>query len=476
MKVNYNDIVLSPHQKAVYVRTIEQNPFIPTNNLLKTKLYDRQIYAICSEDKRKLLGGSAYSGKSRYGATSALQWFEVPNYRCLIIRRTFDDVIATGGIVDYVDKWTSNFDFITHNQSKRVFHNELNDAKIYYNYMLYEEDRKKFKSRGYNKIIVDEASELLMNNLKYLNRSLRKTEADIKIPLSLEYISNPDASSGIEFLKKQFVSKNATWPYFEMNFWNNPFVDHEEYQESLNGLSKPDYEFQMGNWDYVLKSGDIFSNDMIIAATINQEIYKWIRERYGLKRVIRTWDIASTEKKTSDYSATSLFHIFSNGIKIVTKQESFKLRPGKLQEQMKLIMAMDGLEVEQRIEHQPAAAGDHLDYYFEDDFRGYNCTFIPVSKNKVLRAGKLVPELKNGAYFIENNELNDNKNGTLLFLEDSAQPWLNIFTKQAVGFPNFDVKISDEEESLHDDRIDTVSLILIKPPRYPDRMDPFRLF
>ena len=168
MKVDCENIVLSGKEKVVYVKTVECNPFIPCNDCFGTKLYDLQIYALLFPAKRKLVGGSAFSGKSRYGAVSALQWFEIPEYRCLILRRTYDDVIATGGIVDYLKQWLEPFDFVEHNQSKRVFHNKSNNAKIFYNYMMYEDDRNKFKSRQYHKIIVDEASEILKVNLQFL--------------------------------------------------------------------------------------------------------------------------------------------------------------------------------------------------------------------------------------------------------------------------------------------------------------------
>lgn len=109
MKINYNDLTLTNKDKAHYIRTIERNKFIPPNDILKTKLYNKQIYANVYRDSerqltRKLLGGSAYSGKSIYGAASALQYFDWNNYRCLVLRRTYDDVIATGGIVDYIDR------------------------------------------------------------------------------------------------------------------------------------------------------------------------------------------------------------------------------------------------------------------------------------------------------------------------------------------------------------------------------------
>jgi len=144
---------------------------------------------------------------------------------------------------------------------------------------------------------------------------------------------------------------------------------------------------------------------------------------------------------------------------------------------MKMIMAMDGQDVEHHIEHQPAAAGDHLDYYLEADFEDFNCSFYPATKNKVLRAGRIVPEIKNGAYFVENNEIvRDSKEGTLLFLEDKEEPYLSIFKKQAVNFPNFNKLKETDPEAKHDDRIDTVSAILIKPIKYPKKLDPFKQF
>jgi len=446
MKINYDDIILSEEQEATLIRTIYHNPFIPI------KPYNKQLYAIADINKRKLIGGSAFSGKSLLGAALACQYFEVPDYRCLIVRRTYDDVIATGGIVDYLDQWFEPYPHVAHNQSKKVFHNTQNDAKIFYNYMRYEEDKKKFKSRQYHRIIVDEASELLKVNLQFLNRSLRPNN-ELRIPLGLFYISNPDASSGIEYLKKNFVSNKGAHPYYEMNFWDNPFIDAEDYGETLTELSKPDYEFQMGNWDYVLKSGDIFDYDMIKAAEITLDEYLQIRNDYEILRIVRTWDIASSEKKTSDYTATSLTEFFKEGPKVVKKQQSFKLKPGRLEAKMAAIMAEDGDQVEQWVEHQPAAAGDIVDFHWAEYFKEYNVTFMPVYKNKVVRAGKIIPELKKKELF---------------FLEDSEKPYLKIFTKQAIGFPNFDKRIDDDDESLHDDRIDTVSALYV-PPK-PDRI------
>lgn len=433
MKVEYKDLKLNPRQKALLIRTIQQNPYIPVTP------YKLQLYSIADENKRKLIGGSAYSGKSILGAMLALQYIEVPNYRCLIIRRTYDDVIATGGIVDYLKEWTEPFQNIVHNESKKVFINLENNAKIFYNYAMYDDDKNKFKSRQYHRIIVDEASEIVKTVLQFLNRSLRYNE-EKRIPLNLFYISNPASSTGIEYLKNRFVEDNAPYPYFEMNFWDNPFVDEKDYRETLSELSKADYQYQMGNWEYTLQSGDVFDNDMIIQATITPEKYNQIREEEELIKVVRGWDLAASEKKTSDYTVGTLTEYYTGNIRVTTGQHSFKLKPGRLEERMKAIMDQDGDNVEQVIELQVAAAGLIVQNLWEEIFRDYRIDWSRSTKTKVIRAGSIVPGLNRGE---------------ILLLENKDNPYIKMFTKQAVNFPNYDNLTDDDPEAKHDDRIDS---------------------
>lgn len=468
MKVNYNDISLSHHQKARYAVTIEQNSFIPSNKILKTKLYPKQIYANTYENPdpdditRKLIGGSAYSGKSHYGASSASQDFESEDYRCLVLRRTYDDVIATGGIIDKLTKWfkpymVDNGGFIEHNEKKKVFINKDVDARIYYNYMMYLKDRKKFKSRGYHKIIVDEASELLKENLQFLNRSARDSE-DSDLPIIIEYISNPDSSSGIEFLDETFVK--GPLPYFEMNFWDNLFINIKRYYNTLKYLSKADFQYQMGNWDYEIASGDIFDNDMIIAATISYEAYQEFAARNKILFNSRMWDIAASETKTANYTANTLFEAYRGNVHFCLQQESVKKLPGKLENYIHKVMGLDEDEgVQQKIEFQPAAAGKIMARYWRKEFKQYKPKFVRVIKNKLVRAGKVVPCLKNAALALAGKNY-DRNIPRIYFVENPKQPYLKKFTRQAVNFPT--ERTSDNTESddemFKNDRIDNLSL------------------
>ena len=433
MKIDYTKLSLSQDDLQIIHDSIENNPFIPI------KPYPKQLYAICDKSKRKLIGGSAYSGKSILGAVLALQHFKAPNYRCLILRSTYDNVTATGGIVDYIDDWTSEFKNVEHNQSKRVFINHENNAKIYYSYMYLVKDKEKFKSRAYHRIIVDEASELYKVNLQFLNRSLRGTKGLMNFPLSLYYISNPADDTivdGTQYLREQFV--NGPYPYFEMNFWDKPYVDHEDYLESLRQLSKADYQFQIGNWDYEIKAGDVFDHDMIDAHTISKQEYdEMLTEMEVLQQCI-TWDISATDKKTSDYTAWSLDTVFKGKIGVVYNQDSTKKSPGKLESHMMRIMDRYD-DHDNWIELQPGAAGLIVKNYWKDVFKDYNPQFIPVPKSKIIRASRMVRGMNKGK---------------ILFVKGK---WLKMFKKQAVKFPTENVVADDE--TTHDDRVDSVTLL-----------------
>ena len=356
MKINYNNLELSSNQKKILIKTIFENKYIPVNP------YRKQLYAIADKSKRKLIGGSAYSGKSILGAVLALQHFQVPNYRCLVLRSTYDNVIATGGIVDYLDEWLSEFKEVEHNQSKRVFINHDTNAKIYYSYMLLDKDKEKFKSRAYHKIIVDEASEFTKVNLQFLNRSLRGTKGLMKFPLTLYYISNPADADGSQYLKERFV--DGPYPFFEMNFWDNPYVDHKDYHETLQELSKADYQFQMGNWDYEVKSGDVFDYDMIEANTISKNEYQDMLTELDVLQQVITWDVAATDKKTSDYTAWSLSTVFQGKVGAIHDQDSTQKTPGKLEQKMMSIMDRY-YEYDNWIERQPAATCKFIARYWK---------------------------------------------------------------------------------------------------------------
>jgi len=412
-----------------------------------------------------LVGGAGFGGKTYLGTMLSGQYLEVPDYSCLVTRLNYGELTGQDSIWENSLNWFCDEERLgdlactAHEGKLRI--TSPYGAKIWFKAFDREAKKQKVKSEGYDRIVNDEASELHPNVLQFLYRSLR-SDLDSFIPLAMVNFSNPGGPA-TDYLCNRYV--DGPYSYYWIDWRHNPFISRKIYSKTLDNLSYADQQYQKhGDWHYRIQSGDIFDAKLIDAATLPLDLYQYIRQNFELKQLVRKWDVASSERKTSSYTACTLFEIYSQGVKVATKQTSIRKKPGPLQDWMKIIMAKDGLDVEHHIEHQPAAAGDHLDYYFEADFDEYNCSFYPVQKNKVIRAGKLVPEIKNGAYFVENNELVENsKDGTLLFLEDPHEPYLDIFKKQAVNFPNFDKLTDDDEEAKHSDRVDTVSAVLIKP-------------
>ena len=53
----------------------------------------------------------------------------------------------------------------------------------------------------------------------------------MQFPLAIYYISNPADADGSTYLNEKFVK--GPYPFFEMNFWHNPYIDKEKYLANL---------------------------------------------------------------------------------------------------------------------------------------------------------------------------------------------------------------------------------------------------
>ena len=96
-------------------------------------------------------------------------------------------------------------------------------------------------------------------------------------------------------------------------------------------------------------------------------------------------------------------------------------------------------EYDNWIEQQPAAAGKIVKNYWKKEFKEYHPTFIPVPKSKLIRASRMVRGMNKGK---------------ILFVRGK---WMKMFRKQAVKFPTD--KVIANDESTHDDRVDSVTLL-----------------
>lgn len=450
----YQTRTLTSKDLLLFDETICKNPYIPY------KPYPRQSWPIFEVNRPLrdntpntiLVGAGGYGGKTYLGSMLAAQYLTEEDYSCLVTRLNYAELTGQDSIWQNLTEWVCDEnrlgDLACESNESKLKITSPSGAKIWFKAFDHPKKKQKVKSESYDRIINDEASELLTEILTFLYRSLRNS-TESKIPLGMVYLSNPGGPS-TEYLCSKCV--DGPVPYFPLDWRHNPYINKDVYSKTLDNLSYTDQRYQKyGDWHYIPQAGDIFNQQLFDEATITLDEYRLFRRRAHLLQVVRLWDIAASDKETSDYTAHSLVYRYDMG-DVCVGQGSFRLKPGPLEERMETVMAVDGPEVEQWIERQPAAAGKIVESHWTTRFTGYNVVFVPVFKNKVVRAGKLIPKMK------------DRK---LLFVEDPHNPYMDVLIKQGINFPNFNKVGLDDPESVHDDRIDTLSLLYVKEAGNP---------
>ena len=262
---------LSAELKYQYIRTIKHNPYV------KLKPYPKQSIPVFEASKNEvdkavnsvLVGAGGYGGKSILGGILAVQYLLEPNYTCLVTRRNYAELLDTNSI------WENLVDWCCDAERLRPYEHKLgiplvceaiktpspkiiapNGNTIYFKAFDRTDKKQKFKSASYDRIINDEASELPNEVLRFQYRSSRNTS---RIPRSIINLSNPGGDS-TQYLVEQFVDGEK--PYIPMDWRDNPYIDRNAYEGSLNELDYIDQQYQKyGNWHYKPQTGDLISRD-----------------------------------------------------------------------------------------------------------------------------------------------------------------------------------------------------------------------
>lgn len=252
---------------ANYYQTILENPFIDF------ELYDKQqLLALTSCHNKEgineaLTGGAGGGGKTKVLSALALQFAEFPQYRCLVTRKKYRELVGTGSVFDML----KGIDGLKARESKLIRIIAPSGAEIHFKAFDNETHKQDVKGESYHTILNDEASELNESTLRFLYRSLRKEKGDW-IPLRFVNASNPGGDS-TEYLVEKFV--DGELPYIDMSYKDNPYIDTETYEASLLQLDYIDQQYQMkGNWHYKATAGDLIPRHMLTNAYIEVDDYK----------------------------------------------------------------------------------------------------------------------------------------------------------------------------------------------------------
>lgn len=311
---------LTERDKRVYYETILNNPYIPLKPYPKQSLPiilagrpERLVDGV-KKPNSVLAGAGGFGGKSVVGAILAAQYLQAPDYTCLVTRRNYAELLDTNSIWENLTDWVTRDELgplkckVVKSPSPQI--TAPNGNTIYFKAFNEEKMKQKLKSASYDRIINDEASELPEGILPFQYRSARNTS---NIPRSIINLSNPGGPS-TDYLVERFV--DGSYPYVSLDWRDNPHIDREAYEGSLDELDYIDQQYQKyGNWKYKPQSGDLIDRETLEKARIAYDDYKDYVVAYNVLGV----DLAG---KGHDRTVVAGLTLLQNGRMVVTRLDS----------------------------------------------------------------------------------------------------------------------------------------------------------
>ena len=250
------------YHRAVFVRTILQNPFIPIikpeknedgsfklsakGRPLMGRPSPKQIEFLAYMGLEALYGGSAGGGKTDCLLMCALQYVEIPGYSAIIFRRTLKMLEKADGLIPRSLEWGLKQKGAIYNYSNRIW-TFPSGATIEFGYIDHRKDLENYQGGAWHLVCIDEAGQMEPDYIRYMFSRLRKAEGS-RIPIRMRLASNP-GGVGHEYLKRRFVVPGAPKFFVPSRVDDNPGLDVGEYVRSLQELD-PILKAQLlaGDW------------------------------------------------------------------------------------------------------------------------------------------------------------------------------------------------------------------------------------
>lgn len=396
---------------ATYFATIQNNKFI------KVKPTYKQFHYLLNDKREVLYGGAAGGGKSVALLIAALMYVQVPNYKALILRRTFSQLGLPCALMDIAHSWLGDTEAKWNAQQKQWTF--PSGATLTFGYLDSEHDKYRYQGAAFHFIGFDELTQFNETQYLYLFSRNRKSK-DTLTPLRLRCASNP-GGVGHEWVKSRFIDNHPeNRDFIPAGAGDNPYLDRLEYEKNLDELDPVTRkQLRDGDWD-ILPSGNYF----------HREKFNIVDDFPRNTRSVRYWDLAASEKLSADFTV---------GVKICAYGGQYwvadvikeKGSPAAIESIIRQTAELDGKSVEIFMEQEPGSSGDNtISHYTRNILCGYSFKGVRSTGSKTERAKPLSAALEN--------------NNVMLV----RGAWNREFIDECVIFP---------QKGYHDDQVDAAS-------------------
>lgn len=402
---------------------------------------EKQAAFLALEGREALFGGAAGGGKSDALLMAALQYVHIPGYAAIIFRRTYADLSKPGALLERAHAWLDGTAAKWIDETKTWLF--PSGAKLAFGYLDSEKDKLNHQGAEYQFVGFDELTQFPEKWYRYLFSRLRRLKG-VKIPIRMRGATNPggighnwvmgrfpiltaDADAG-----RQAVGERGR-VFIPSKLEDNPFLDTEEYEESLAELDAVTrVQLRRGDWR-ISAGGSIFKREWFKTFALS--------DLPANLPMLRQWDLAGTEPgptNTDPDFTRGLKSAYDSKAKIlyILDLKSARKTSGAIK---KLIVATaweDSKRCAVRIEQEGGSSGKYVTEDLTAELIGFDAKGASVSGKggKLLRARPASAQAE-----------------ALRILLPEGVAWVSEFLDEVEAFDG------QENGGSHDDIVDTLS-------------------
>jgi len=382
----------------------------------------RQETFLASPADIAIYGGAAGGGKTWSLLLEPLRHMNNKDFGAVIFRRTIPEITNEGALWDEAAKIYPLLDGKPNENEKQ--YNFPQGSRVSFAHMQYEKDKYSWKSAQIPLIEFDQLETFTASQFFYMvsrNRSMCGVKPYIRASANPEpgwladFLDWWIGDDGYAILER---SGKIRWMVREndINYWSDSpeelqaehptstpksvtFILSTIYDNQILLETDPGYLANLqaldnverqrllgdgkrgGNWKIKPAAGKVF----------NKAWFEIVDAVPAGGKVIRFWDLAATEKKTADFTASCKGKLV-NGIFYVLEATNEQIDPARTDATMHNLAAQDGKECAIRWEQEGGASGKRDTYHITTSFQGYDARGVPPQGDKITRAKPLAAQ------------------------------------------------------------------------------------